>query len=93
MPGPKLQIGDVFTSPKLQGKWVVEETAMTGGGTGHGPHDVYPDGWHVSARRLTTLGYYDPTGMTTHFYQSGCFTNMIRPDEVTVVGKMKRTFI
>lgn len=72
-------------------KYVVEETKMCGGGTGHGPFDIYPDGWHVTARRLNNDGTYDPHGLTKKFYMSGCFTNMIT--EVEVVGKMKRTFV
>lgn len=31
----------------LAGKYVVYKTSIDGGGTGHGPHDVYPDGHHV----------------------------------------------
>ena len=90
-----LKEGDVFTfvDGRQTGEWVVERTAMTGGGTGHGPHDIYPDGWHVTARRLTATGAYDPTGVTTKFYQSGCFTNMVMPHEVVVVRRMRRTFI
>lgn len=63
-------------------KFVVEQTAMTGGGTGHGPHDVYPDGWQVTARRLTDEGNYDPNGESVYFYQSGSFTNLVKDVEI-----------
>lgn len=29
------------------GEWLVVEAYMTGGGSGHGPFDSYPDAWHV----------------------------------------------
>ena len=52
-------VGDVLTIPEKGGLWVVEEAGWSGGGTGHGPHDVYPDGLHVTARRLTHSFQYD----------------------------------
>jgi hypothetical protein len=48
----KSKVGDVIEIPGKKGFWIVEKTEMTGGGTGHGPHDIYPDAWHVTARRL-----------------------------------------
>jgi hypothetical protein len=46
----KARAGDVL---EIDGKYyVVEEAKMAGGGTGHGPHDVYPDGWQVTASKL-----------------------------------------
>lgn len=70
------------------GQYVVEEAIMAGGGTGHGPHDVYPDGWQVTARKLNPDLTYNPKGKQVRFYQSGCFNCMVpRP---RVVGKMER---
>lgn len=77
--------------PKLSGAHcVVERTAMTGGGTGHDLHDVYPDGWEVRARVLNKDGTYNPKGRVVCFYQSGCFNCMI--ELVRVVRKMRMTF-
>ncbi|MBE4286747.1 hypothetical protein HJ070_22990 [Vibrio parahaemolyticus] len=58
----------------LQGKYIVIKTEMTGGGTGHGANDVYPDGHKVTCKRED--GKY-----TVSFYQSGCFTAMIKDIE------------
>jgi hypothetical protein len=55
----------------LAGRYVVYKTAMDGGGTGHGQHDVYPNGHHVFAERL------DDPSVRVDFYQSGCFTAML----------------
>lgn len=83
-----------YETDDLIGEYVVELTRMSGGGTGHGLHDVYPDGHHVRARRLSESGFYDPNGIVVEFYQSGCFTNMIGEDDVEVKRKMsKKTMI
>jgi len=74
-------------------KFVVESANMQGGGTGHGPGDTYPDGWHVQARRLDENGTYDPNGEVICFYMSGCFTCMVDPINVKVVGKMQMRFV
>jgi hypothetical protein len=66
----------------LVGRYIVVRTAMTGGGTGHGPHDVFPDGWSVTARMVGRMH------QEVSFYQSGCFTAM--NEEVEVVGKAKQ---
>lgn len=60
-------------------RYVVEDTRHAGGGTGHGPHDVYPDGWEITARRLKDDGSYDPDGEVVRFYQSGSFNCMDWP--------------
>lgn len=65
----------------LQGRFAVTKCFMGGGGTGHGPHDTYPDGWHVFAEKM------DNRDIKVDFYQSGCFTAMILPEEITPVGK------
>lgn len=94
----KAKVGDVLRSRRFTGKekhlWVVEDARMGGGGTGHGPHDIYPDGWQVTVRRLKR-GKYDPKGDTIRFYQSGCFTAecMITPAEIDLTKKMKKVFV
>lgn len=57
----------------------VTETRLTGGGTGHGPYDVYPDGHQVLAREV------GGQGRTIHFYQSGCFVKMQPPENIQLV--------
>jgi hypothetical protein len=71
--------------------FVVEEAKLDGGGTGHGPYDIYPDGWHILARKLGKDETYDPKGQLIQFYQDGSFDCVI--SEIEVVGKMKRMFI
>lgn len=65
----------------LAGQYIVYDTALTGGGTGHGPHDVYPDGHRVFCVQIGT-------GTKVDFYQTGHFTAMIRdlqPDTALAV--------
>ena len=66
----------------LAGKYVVYKTANDGGGTGHGPHDVYPDGHHVYCERV------DDSFVRLDFYQSGYFTAMI--EEIETCGRAER---
>jgi len=66
----------------LQGEYIVYKTTMDGGGTGHGPHDVYPDGHHVFCEKA------DDSEVKVDFYQSGAFTAMIT--DIKPVGKAKR---
>ena len=84
------QEGDVIRIPPRDGLYVVVRAALEGGGTGHGPHDVYPDGWHVTACRLHEDGTYDPAGHLVDFYQSGCFNDML--PEVELVSRMTKTY-
>ena len=72
-------------------RFVVERTASDGGGTGHGPHDVYPNGHHVWARQLRADGSYSSKGALGSFYQTGCFTSNI--GAVVIVGRMQQTFV
>ena len=72
----------------LKGRYVVEHARSQGGGTGHGSHDIYPDGWHIRARKLNEDGSYNPTGVEIEFYQSGAFT--VVNEDVPVVGKLHR---
>lgn len=78
---------------RAKAKFVVEKANMQGGGTGHGPGDVYPDGWHVVARRLNDNGTYDQNGELIQFYMSGCFICMVEPKNVRIVGKMQLRFV
>lgn len=71
-------------------EFVVVKTQMTGGGTGHGPHDVYPDGHEVTIRQLKKDGTYDDEGQAYRFYQSGAFNCMIT--DVAPTRKMKMGF-
>lgn len=65
----------------MLGNYVVTRTAKDGGGTGHGPGDVYPDGHHIWAQNV------DNENIKIDFYQTGCFTNMHR--DLPVIGKAK----
>ena len=87
-----LQEGDVIKLTEEHnagalGKYVVYKTAFTGGGTGHGPHDVYPNGHKVFCESI-----HNPNAKI-EFYQSGCFNNMITPDKIKPVGKARRSWI
>ena len=70
-----------------EGEFVVIDTREEGGGTGMGPHDVYPDGHHVFCKRLKN-GEYDENGEEVNFYQTGSFTCMI--EDIKPVRHMKR---
>jgi hypothetical protein len=43
--------GLLVADSQTAGTYAVERTTVDGGGTGHGPHDVFPDGHHVFATR------------------------------------------
>ena len=58
--------------------WEVIATEITGGGTAMGPHDIFPDGHYVSAKRVNGTE-------TLHFYQTGCFRGMIEPKDITLI--------
>lgn len=68
----------------LAGKYVVVRALMNGGGTGHGQHDVFPDGWHVYCKSLDNEN-------EINFYQSGCFDTL--NTDVEVVGKAEMTWV
>lgn len=73
----KNKIGDLIAHPKLgEGIYRVTATAMTGGGTGHGPHDIYPDGHQLTLMRERD-GVIDWSEKPKHFYQSGCFIDSV----------------
>jgi len=67
--------------------FVVEETKMQGGCEQAG----YPDGQHVTARRLNADGTYNPTGELICFYMSGFFMNKI--EEVELRWRMDLRFV
>ena len=67
----------------LAGRYVVYKTSYDGGGTGHGPHDVFPSGHHVFCERL------DDQSVKVDFYQSGSFTAML-PDLQPVAKAVRR---
>jgi hypothetical protein len=58
-------------SDRLGGEYIVTATAFEGGGTAHGPGDVFPDGHHVQCQRV------DNPKICVNFYQTGSFTAMI----------------
>lgn len=91
-----IQVGDVLQIEALAGDRFVAETArMTGGGTGHGSHDVYPDAWHVAARKLNADGSYNPNGTLLQFVQDGTpgSSSFNSTRKAKVVGKMQMTFV
>ena len=69
----------------LAGRYVVYKTAHDGGGTGMGPHDVYPNGHHVFCEKL------EDQSQKIDFYQSGSFTAML-PD-LKPVGRAQRKWV
>jgi len=69
----------------LAGRYVVYKTSYDGGGTGHGPHDIYPDGHHVFCERL------DDRKVKVDFYQSGCFTAMIK--DIGPISRASRQWV
>lgn len=65
----------------LQGKYIVIKTENTGGGCGHGSHDIYPDGHKVTCESVDKKH-------RVSFYQSGCFTAMIKDIEPIAKAKV-----
>jgi hypothetical protein len=91
---PKQEVTRTPTYDEARGtaRFVVTNAKMTGGGTGHGPHDTFPDGWQIEARKLAQDGSYDPSGETIYFYMTGCFTTMVHPGELDVVDRLELSF-
>lgn len=77
----KIKVGGDFNY--LVGRYVVYKTAFEGGGTGHGPGDVYPDGHHVYCEKM------DDSKARVDFYQSGSFTAMLPNKEAVGRGTIK----
>lgn len=69
----------------FSGKYIVIKTEITGGGYGHGPHDVYPDGHKVTCVKA------DNESVKVSFFQSGSFTCMIKDIEPVGVARLKWT--
>jgi len=85
----KLKEGDVIVlteehAPLPCGRYVVVKTAFEGGGTGHGPRGVYPDGHHVFCETLKGVH------KKISFYQSGYFSVVF--EYIKPVGRAKRTW-
>lgn len=74
----------------LVGRWVVVRTEYGGGGTGHGAGDVYPDGHKVTCEKIVDHSW--EYKIRVSFYQTGCFTAMIREDEIDVVGQAQLSY-
>jgi hypothetical protein len=78
----------------LTGEYIVTDVRMDGGSSGGGMsgHDDYPDGWHVTAKKLGSMSVgerkYNPEGFEISFYQSGCFSCMM--PNVEVQRKMQK---
>jgi hypothetical protein len=85
--------GDVIQSQDLgSGLWLVEEAGWGGGGTGHGPHDIYPDAWQVCVRKLNADNL--PTGPSKSFNQkTNCYSNCIPVVEVVGVWKVVKATV
>lgn len=66
-----VEIGKGFEN-WLEGEYIVVETNIGDGGTGHGRHDTYPDGYRVFCEKTNNRD------IKCNFYQSGCFTAMIK---------------
>lgn len=66
------------------GRYVVVKTKRDGGGTGHGPGDVYPDGHHVFCEAMD-----NPDLPIVDFYQTGSFTAMIENIEPIGTAEQK----
>lgn len=86
----KLSKSEIFVIE--EGEFVVIRTSYEGGGTGMGPHDVYPDGHRVYCKKLKD-GKYDADGIEINFYQSGCFTAIIEPKHLSVIKTMSKGFL
>lgn len=87
------EVGDVITIPGKRGEFVVEEARMTGGGQAH--NDIYPDAWHVKARKLIGVVRklagvkYNPKATLIKFTQhTTCYNNVI--EGVEQIGKMEK---
>lgn len=70
---------DISAPWAIGATWRVVSARMGGGGTGMGPHDVYPDGLYVEAENLA-----EPKQRLT-FYQSGAFIPEIMPEDIDLV--------
>lgn len=74
------------------GEFLVVKTKSEGGGTAMF-NDRYPDGHHVFCKRVNADGSPDGNGLEVDFYQSGSFTAMILPKDITIVRTLTPTFV
>lgn len=79
--------GDLLTG-FFEGDYIVVKTTKDGGGTGHGPHDVYPDGHHVWCEKIMPERNHGT--IKIEFFQSGSFTCMI--PEIEPIGHAQCTW-
>jgi len=75
-----------YNKSRGQANFIVEDARLS-----DGSGNDWPDGWRIIARRLSKDNFYNPKGELIQFYQSGCFSCMIK--EVNVVGKMQQQFV
>jgi hypothetical protein len=69
----------------LIGKYIVVKTTNTGGGVcGHGTNDYYPNGHHVICEKITDKTT-SKDSIKVSFYQTGCFTAMIK--DIKPIGR------
>lgn len=68
----------------FKGRYVVTGTSVDGGGEGHGPGDVYPDGHHVKASKFVEK---IDSPINVEFYETGYFTAMIK--DLQPIGRAK----
>ena len=81
------EVGDVIKIPGKRGEFVVEEARMTGGGTAQAG-DIYPDAWHVYARKLDNDVYKPATKLVEFTQHTNCYNTVV--DGVKQVGQMKK---
>lgn len=98
-PGGKVEDRGAYDPERGKANFVVVRAEMQGGADGGGMngHDRYPDGLHITARRLVPadggLGDYDDSAETIEFYLDGCFNCVVPRKKIRVVGKMRQTFV
>ena len=78
-----VEISDKFNW--LTGDYIVYKTAIDGGGSGHGEHDVFPKGHHVYCVSV------EDESLMVDFYQSGEFTAMIK--DIKPIGRAKQKWV
>jgi hypothetical protein len=60
-----------FDTSKYEGEYTVIRTALEGGGTGMGPHDVFPNGHHVICTKN------DDPSIEVDFYQTSGSSDLL----------------
>lgn len=70
------------TSYKLDNNWdrfVVVKSQYGGGGTGHGPHDIYPDAWEVICSPINDLSI-----QIKFHQQTNCYAHTIEKVQILI---------